>query len=286
MKKHMVMIALAAAALLSAPPVMLRAADGPKPLKVFVLAGQSNMEGQGVIKMDPARNEGKGTLEFLVKDPTTRDRFKHLVDAKGAWVDRAMGTLRGALRKLGIADDTMVWFCSDNGSWLDPAAPTAHGSNGPFRGRKGDVWEDGIRVPGLIEWPARIKRPFVTDVPVCTSDIYPTLVDLLKIAVPDQVNPLDDISLVPLLDGQMKERPSPIGFWARGGGLAWNDNRYKLIQSTSKEWELYDIVADPSEKDNLAAKHPEILSRMKAEFENWQQSVQKSDRGEDYPAKS
>jgi arylsulfatase A-like enzyme len=200
-------------------------------------------------------------------------------------VDRAMGTLRGGLRKLGIADNTMVWFCSDNGSWLDPAAPTAHGTNGPFRGRKGDVYEGGIRVPGLIEWPARIKQPAVTDVPVCTSDIYPTVVDLLKITVPDQVNPLDGISLVPLLDGQMKERPSPIGFWARGGGLAWSDNRYKLIQSMSKEWELYDIVADPSEKNNLAAKHPEILSRMKAELENWQQSVQKSDRGGDYPAK-
>ena len=207
-------------------------------------------------------------------------------------VDRAMGTLRSALRKLGIADNTMLWFCSDNGSWLDPAAPSAHGTNGPFRGRKGDVWEGGVRVPGLIEWPASIKRPAVTDVPVCTSDIYPTIVDILKITVPDQVQPLDGISLVPLLDGRMKERPSPIGFWARGGGLAWNDNRYKLIQpitndkTTPNKWELYDIVADPSEKTDLAAKCPEIVARMKAEFENWQQSVQKSDRGEDYKGKS
>jgi len=206
-------------------------------------------------------------------------------------VDRSMGTLRSGLRKLGIADNTMVWFCSDNGSWLDPAAPSAHGSNGPFRGRKGDVWEGGIRVPGLIEWPAHIKRPAVTDVPACTSDIYPTLVDILKITVPDQVQPLDGISLVPLLDGRMKERPSPIGFWARGGGLAWNDNRYKLIQAipndktTPSKWELYDIIADPSEKTDLAAKYPEILNRMKAELENWQQSVQRSLRGDDYQGK-
>jgi len=200
-------------------------------------------------------------------------------------VDRSMGTLRSGLRKLGIADNTMVWFCSDNGSWLDPAAPSAHGSNGPFRGRKGDVWEGGIRVPGLIEWPARIKRPVVTDVPVCTSDIYPTLVDILKMTVPDQVQPLDGISLVPLLDGRMKERPSPIGFWARGGGLAWSDNRYKLIKSTSNQWELYDLTVDPSEKTDLAAKHPEIVNRMKAELENWQQSVQRSCRGEDYKGK-
>ena len=200
-------------------------------------------------------------------------------------VDRSMGNLRSGLRRLGIADNTMVWFCSDNGSWLDPAAPSAHGSNGPFRGRKGEVWEGGIRVPGLIEWPGRINRPVVTDVPACTSDIYPTLVDILKMTVPDQVQPLDGISLVPLLDGRMKERPSPIGFWARGGGLAWSDNRYKLIQTTPKKWELYDITVDPSEKTDLAAKHPEILNRMKAELEHWQQSVQRSLRGEDYKGK-
>jgi arylsulfatase A-like enzyme len=201
-------------------------------------------------------------------------------------VDRSMGTLRSGLRKLGIADNTMVWFCSDNGGWLDPAAPSANGSNGPLRGRKGEVWEGGIRVPGLIEWPARIKRPVVTEVSACTSDIYPTIVDILNLRVPNQVEPLDGISLVPLLDGRMKERPSPIGFWARGGGLAWNDNRYKLIQSAPNKWELYDITVDLSEGTDLAAKQPEIVNRMKAELENWRQSVMRSDRGEDYKGKS
>ena len=62
---------------------------GKSPVKVFILAGQSNMEGQGAIKMDPKRNEGKGSLEFLVKNPATADRFKHLVDSKGAWVVRS-----------------------------------------------------------------------------------------------------------------------------------------------------------------------------------------------------
>ena len=203
-----------------------------------------------------------------------------------------MGALRRGLRKLGIADNTMLWFCSDNGSWLDPAAPSAHGSNGPFRGRKGDVWEGGIRVPGLIEWPARIKRPVVTEVPVCTSDIYPTIVDLLRIKVPDQVQPLDGISLVPLLEGQMKERPSPIGFWqgnndlsADSGPAAWSDNRYKLVKPARNKYELYDLTVDPSEKTDLAAERPEIVTRMKAELESWQQSVLRSCRGEDYKGK-
>jgi len=207
-------------------------------------------------------------------------------------VDRSMGTLRRGLRSLGIADNTMVWFCSDNGAWFDPAAPSAHGSSGPFRGRKGDVWEGGIRVPGLIEWPARIRRPFITDVPACTSDIYPTLVDILNLRVLNQVEPLDGISLVSLLDRQMRERPRPIGFWqyddtrhpmdTDSGPSAWSDNRYKLVKSAPNHWELYDLTSDPSERTDLAATLPKIVDRMEAELEHWQQSVLRSFRGEDY----
>jgi arylsulfatase A-like enzyme len=227
-------------------------------------------------------------------------------------VDRAMGTLRSGLRKLGIADNTLLWFCSDNGAWHDEKKPIEHGSNGGLRGMKGQLWEGGIRVPALIEWPARIKKPFVTDVPACTSDIYPTIVDILKIDVPNQVRPLDGISLVPLLDGKMKERPKPMGFWqynesqptfnANSGPSAWIGNRYKLHKGGQAEeseepnawrpgvlpntWELYDLIADPTEQTDLSAKHPEILNRMKAELEQWQQSVLRSHRGEDYPGKA
>jgi arylsulfatase A-like enzyme len=212
-------------------------------------------------------------------------------------VDRGMGTLRGGLRKLGIADNTMLWFNSDNGAWVDDkAAPDEYGSNGGLHGHKGELWEGGVRVPGLIEWPARIRQPRATAVPVCTSDIYPTIVDLLEIKVPDQVMPLDGISILPLLDGQMKERPKPMGFWsyddrrgtvdADAGPSAWIDNRYKLIKHSPQRVELYDLLADPREKANLADKHPEIVSRMKVELENWQQSVLRSFRGEDYKGKS
>jgi arylsulfatase A-like enzyme len=205
-----------------------------------------------------------------------------------AGVDRGMGTLRAGLRKLGIADNTMLWFCSDNGSWLDEKAPTAHGSNGVLRGKKGELWEGGIRVPGIIEWPARIKKPVVTDVPVVTSDIYPTIVELLNIRIPDQVQPLDGISLLPLLDGQMKERPRPIGFWHHGGKslddgpAAWIENRYKLHRRPADKYELYDLSIDLSEKTDIAAQNPEIVNRMKVEMENWLASVKRSNHGEDY----
>jgi arylsulfatase A-like enzyme len=70
------------------------------------------------------------------------------------------------------------------------------------------------------------------------------------------------------------------------GPSAWNDNRYKLVKPAPNKYELYDLTVDPSEKTDLAAKYPEIVNRMKAELENWQQSVLRSRRGEDYRGKS
>ena len=205
-------------------------------------------------------------------------------------VDRGMGTLRAGLRKLAIADNTLLMFCSDNGAWMDETkAPDAFGTNNVLRGHKGELWEGGIRVPGIIEWPARIKQPAVTRVPAVTSDIYPTVMDILQINPPNQVKPLDGISLVPLLDGQMSRRPTPIGFWHHGAnGLedspaAWIDNPYKLHRRGAGQYELYDLTHDIAEKTDLAAKLPEVVTRMRAELDAWLKSVYRSRDGLDYP---
>jgi len=210
-------------------------------------------------------------------------------------IDRAMGRLRTELRQMDLAQNTLLWFCSDNGA-------TGPGSTGGLRGKKGSLWEGGVRVPGLIEWPARIKKPFVTAVPAVSSDVYPTILDILQRKVPNQVEPLDGISLLPLIDGQMQQRPKPIGFWhyapGKGdkggrngfgkdvGSAAWTDNRYKLHKIGPKNYELYDLVADPTESKDLSAGQPEIVARMKTELDAWQESVLKSYRGEDYPQRS
>ena len=197
-------------------------------------------------------------------------------------VDRSMGTLRSGLRTMGIADNTVLWFSSDNGGWLDPKKPDAHGTNLDLRGRKGDVWEGGIRVPAIIEWPAKITRPTITTIPVGVVDIFPTIIDLLHLTVGHPV-PLDGISLVPLLEGTMTKRPRPLGFWQHAGPSAWTDNQYKLVKTTEKTWSLFDIVADRTESNDLAEQQPEILARMKNELETWIASVKRSQRGEDYP---
>jgi len=198
-------------------------------------------------------------------------------------VDRAMGSLRAGLRKRGLADDTLVWFNSDNG-------PTV-GSAGGLRGKKDTIWEGGVRVPGLVEWPSKIKKPAVSDVPACVSDIYPTLVELGQAKVANQIQPLDGISLVPLLDGKMAERPVPIGFWhgigkdKNAGHSALTGNRYKLHNLGEDKYELYDLTADAAESKDLADTKPDVVKEMKAQLDTWQKSVQRSLKKEDYAGK-
>jgi len=121
-------------------------------------------------------------------------------------MDRAIGTLRDFLRHQGLRDNTLVWYCGDNGT--PPSGVLAS----PLRGLKGQVYEGGIRVPAVIEWPARIAAPRVSAINAVTSDMLPTLCALAGTPVPDD-RPIDGINLVPLLNGNLDERPAPILFW-------------------------------------------------------------------------
>lgn len=121
-------------------------------------------------------------------------------------MDRSIGRLRTWLRMAELSDSTLLWYCGDNGTPGDGIVTS------PFRGRKGNMYEGGIRVPGIIEWPSRITAPTVSDVNSVTSDILPTVCSLTGTPVPDR--PIDGIDLVPLIEGQMHERPVPIGFWS------------------------------------------------------------------------
>ena len=134
-------------------------------------------------------------------------------------MDRAFGKLRTELQSLGIEENTILWYCSDNGG-----LPGLGATGG--RGNKGDIYEGGLRVPAILEWPARIPEHRITDVPANTSDIYPTLLEITGIH-PENQPPLDGISLVSLIDGEMTVRPKPIGFW---------DYPESGIRTPSVEW--------------------------------------------------
>jgi arylsulfatase A-like enzyme len=134
-------------------------------------------------------------------------------------MDRAFGKLRKRLQTLGIDKNTILWYCSDNGGL--PRVGTTGG-----RANKGKVYEGGLRVPAILEWPARIPKPRVSKVPCNTSDIYPTLLEITGVRMKNQP-PLDGISLVPLIESKMKTRPQPMGFW---------DHPTKGISTPSSKW--------------------------------------------------
>jgi len=120
-------------------------------------------------------------------------------------MDRSIGQLRNYLAENGQRENTLLWYCGDNG------VPSSGLTNSPLRGLKALLYEGGIRVPGIIEWPQGIPDPRSTSVTAVTSDILPTLCELTGLPLPNR--PLDGISLMPLLNGSMVERPSPIFFW-------------------------------------------------------------------------
>ncbi len=167
-------------------------------------------------------------------------------------IDDAMGHLREQLRELDLAENTLLWYTSDNG----PQGPDERrpGSAGGLRGRKGSTWEGGLRVPTILEWPARIPEPRVSEVPCGTVDIYPTLLDLAGLEIPDQPKPLDGLSLVPLIDGELDSRPAPIGFWDYfpGGRPVRSGEILKELQAAQAEGRT--IPPEPTPNDEAAAK--------------------------------
>jgi arylsulfatase A-like enzyme len=198
-------------------------------------------------------------------------------------LDEQIGRLRSQLQKLGIADNTMFWFCSDNGpEGKDGKHSRTRGSAGPFRGRKRSLLEGGVRVPGLLEWPARIKAGRATDIPCSTSDYFPTVMDILGFNLKGKPEPVDGVSLLPLINGKMARRPMPIGFES-GSQPSLMDNRYKIYSSDKgKTYMLFDLTEDPGETKDLAAEKPQILKSMKTMLIKWRKSCQDSLAGKDY----
>jgi arylsulfatase A-like enzyme len=191
-------------------------------------------------------------------------------------IDDAMGRLREGLKANGVADNTMLWYSADNGP--ESSASSGAGTAAHFRGRKRSLYEGGVRVPGLLVWPARVKEARVVPQPCVSSDYFPTVLAAAGIDLPKR--PYDGISLLPLIDGKQAARPSAIGFESRGVST-WSDNRYKLVK-TKKSVELYDLDSDASEAKNIAEAHPEKVANMRKALEGWRKSVANSAKGGDY----
>jgi len=141
-------------------------------------------------------------------------------------MDRAFGKLRDSLKELGLKENTVLWYCSDNG------AIQKIGDTGGFRGWKGKIYEGGLLVPAIMEWPAKISKPRITMTRCNTVDIYPTLLEIAGAKI-SHSHPMDGISLIPLINGNDKQRSKAMGFW---------DANTKGVGTPSKGW-MEDLLA-------------------------------------------
>jgi len=203
-------------------------------------------------------------------------------------MDEQIGRLRKELRDLQIDNNTMIWFTSDNGPAAGGGGPgpamggRQRGETCGFRERKGSLYEGGVRVPGLLVWPQKIPGHRKTDFPAVTTDYLPTIIDLLGISL-DKQPILDGVSLrAPIESDTVLYRNKPIGFhsrYRRNFMTVWSDNQYKLLSQNNRvSFELYDIVNDPYERNDMAGGHPELVDKMSAELDAWLSSVSIQDK--------
>jgi arylsulfatase A-like enzyme len=205
---------------------------------------------------------------IIQSDPVYAAMIEHLDDNVGKLLD--------ALDELGIADNTIVVFTSDNGGLAtSEGSPTC---NAPLREGKGWMEEGGVREPLLIRWPARIKPGTETDAVITSPDFYPTLLEACGLPLrPEQHQ--DGTSFLPALDGKPHDRGSI--FWHfphygnQGGipGCSIRRSNWKLIELFEGGIALYNLKEDPSEKHDLSDQHPELSQELLSALHAWQEEM-------------
>lgn len=167
-------------------------------------------------------------------------------------MDRAIGRLRKHLAAQGLRQDTLLFYCGDNGTSADAAL------GAPHRGVKGQVYEGGVLVPGLIEWPARIPNPRSTSVRASTSDLLPTLCAIVHQPLPNR--PLDGIDLSGVLDGNVAERSNPLFFWEYSTQRLAGSNRTPWIDPELQKGTtpLVKLTGGKATRDFTNFRHPTV----------------------------
>lgn len=183
-------------------------------------------------------------------------------------LDDYVGELLAKLTELGIEENTIVFFASDNGPHLEGGAdPDYFNSNGDLRGYKRDMYEGGIRTPMLIKWPGKIKEGSETNHISAFWDIMPTLANITGAEIPDNI---DGISFLPTLLGKGKQKEHDYLYWEfheQGGKMAvrmgdWKAVKLNINKNPQGETELYDLSIDIGETKNVAALNPNIVIKM------------------------
>ena len=202
-------------------------------------------------------------------------------------IDQQVGRLMEKLDELGLANDTVVLFSSDNGPediHIRNAAHSGVGTPGPFRGRKRSLYEGGVRMPWIVRWPGHVPAGRTDDSTVIGAvDFLPSVCSMAGVEAPGAVN-LDGEDMSAALLGKPKQRAKPLMWeWRftiagdvlnRSPMLSIRDGNWKLLMNPDRSRvELYDIPSDPSELNNLAKKHPDVVKRLSKRVLEWQATL-------------
>jgi arylsulfatase A-like enzyme len=189
-------------------------------------------------------------------------------------LDRNVGRVLSTLDDLKPAGETIVIFASDHGATFESGnqgTSNFHDSNRPFRGQKRTLWEGGIRVPGVVRWPGHVPSGVVSDEVIRTTDLLPTLLAAAG-SEPDPAWKVDGVNVLPALLGKARV-PDRTLFWEwRSEGsnqIAAMRGKYKLVIVNDGTPELFDVEADPAERRNAIAEHPELAGTLRSELKAW-----------------
>jgi len=197
------------------------------------------------------------------QDPVTPEVYREMIEV----MDEGVGRIHQALLDEGLVENTFIFFFSDNG-------PASLGSAGALRGKKGQIWEGGHRVPAIAYWPGKIKPGKVSGLTAMGADLLPTIAAISGADLPDSLV-LDGINLLPYMIDQTAPDPRPM-FWSHKNQLAIRQGDFKLITDDSfSEISLYNLRSDIGEENDLAAQYPDLVKELLEILKAWQEDVNK-----------
>src|SRR5262245_25594787 len=212
----------------------------------------------------------QATDKYLERVAKIEDQKRRTFAAMLSAMDDAVGKVLDKVKAVGLEEDTLIFFFSDNGG----PTPNTTSRNDPLNGHKAQVLEGGIRIPFIVKWKGQLPAGKVYDQPVIALDIHPSACAAAGVKIPDDAK-LDGVNLLPFLKGDNARAPHETLFWRFGQQLAIRKGDMKLVKRPNMGTQLFDLRADVGEKTNLAEKKPEVVKELEAALEKWNGELMK-----------
>ncbi|MXY68608.1 MAG: sulfatase-like hydrolase/transferase [Acidobacteriia bacterium] len=209
---------------------------------------------------------GKCLDQYPSPDGLAAER-RHKFMAAVTCMDSSIGRVLDRIDEHGLRQDTIVIFVSDNGAG-------GGGDSGPLRGRKGQMFEGGVRVPFLMRWPGKIAPGTVSDEFLTALEVFPMLVKAAGASLPEEVE-FDGFDMLPVLRGQAKSERESM-FWERQGEYGARLGRWKVVQSRRGSG-LFDLSEDVAERNDLAKELPDVYERVRRTYRDWVREMAAAD---------